>query len=60
MKKILAVVALSPLSAFAALPVSVTAAITDAQADGETLGYAMLVMAIIVGLVFWLKRKGSN
>jgi len=60
MKKLFAVVALTPLSAFAALPASVTSAITDAQADGETLGYAMLVMAIIVGLVFWLKRKGSN
>lgn len=54
------VVGFSPVYAFAALPASVQTAITAAQDDGETLGYALLVMAIVVGLVFWLKRKGSN
>lgn len=45
------------VQAFAALPASVTTAISDAQADGQTLGYAYLVMAVVVGVIFWLKRK---
>lgn len=48
------------VQAYAALPTSVTTAITDAQADGLALGYALLAMAIIVGLVFWLKSKGGR
>jgi len=54
------VVSLSPLSVFAAIPTTVTTAISAAQADGETLGYALLVMAIVVALVFWLKSKGGR
>lgn len=41
----------------AALPPAVTAAISDAQSDGQSLGYAFLVMAVVVGVIFWLKRK---
>lgn len=51
---------LTSFSALAAIPASVTTAITDAQADGTTLGYALLAMAIIVSLVFWLKSKGGR
>jgi len=45
------------IPAYAALPAGVTAAITEAQTDGETLGYAYLSMAVVVGVIFWLKRK---
>jgi hypothetical protein len=51
---------LASVQAFAAIPATVTTAIDGAQADGETLGYALMVMAIVVGLVFWLKSKGGR
>lgn len=59
MKKIALVSTLGLVSvqAYAALPPAVTTAISDAQADGQTLGYAFLVMAVVVGVIFWLKRK---
>lgn len=44
-------------AAQAALPAGVTDAITAAQADGVTLGGALLAMAVTVGVIFWLKRK---
>ena len=43
--------------AYAAIPVAVQTAIDGAQADGISLGYSMLGMAVAVGVVFWLKRK---
>lgn len=46
-------------SAMAALPTEVTTAITTAQADGSELGYALLGMAVVVGVIFWLKRKAG-
>lgn len=44
-----AVVAVAPLSAFAAVPTAVTTAITDAGADAATVAAAVLV--VIVGLL---------
>lgn len=63
-KKIAALV-LAPLalmlgfvqSVFAALPADVAAAIATAKTDGQELGYALLGMAVVVGVIFWLKRK---
>jgi hypothetical protein len=51
---------LTVTQAYAALPTTVQTAIDGAQADGETLGYALLVMAITVGLVFYLKGKAGR
>jgi hypothetical protein len=44
-------------SAMAALPADVTAAVAAAKTDGTELGYALLGMAVVVGVIFWLKRK---
>lgn len=44
-------------AANAALPADVTAAVTAAKTDGTELGYALLGMAVVVGVIFWLKRK---
>jgi hypothetical protein len=43
--------------AYAALPTAVTGAITTATEDGTELGYSLLGMAVVVGVIFWLKRK---
>jgi hypothetical protein len=48
---------LTAQSAMAALPADVTAAVTAAKTDGTELGYALLGMAVVVGVIFWLKRK---
>jgi hypothetical protein len=48
---------LTAQSAMAALPAGVTSAIDGAKADGTELGYALLGMAVVVGVIFWLKRK---
>lgn len=52
-------VALAPMSAFAALPAGVTTAITDATSDGSDLAWALLGLAVAVGVLFWLKRKAG-
>jgi hypothetical protein len=44
-------------SSYAELPAGVTSAVSEAQADGVTLGGLMLGMAVAVGVIFWLKRK---
>jgi hypothetical protein len=44
-------------SAFAALPSGVADAVATATADGVELGGLLLGMAVIVGVIFWLKRK---
>jgi len=54
-----ALVALAPMSAFAALPADVTSAIGDATADGSSLAWALLGLAVAVGVLFWLKRKAG-
>ena len=50
---------LTTVSAFAALPAGVTDAITAATADGKDLAFALLGLAVAVGVVFWLKRKAG-
>jgi len=57
MKKLVAVLSLSPLSAFAAVPASVTTALSDAQTDGVTIATAVFV-AIVAMFAFKLMRKG--
>lgn len=52
-------VAMAPVSAFAAVPVAVTTAITDATADGSTIAFALLTFAIAVGVILYLKRKAG-
>jgi len=44
-------------SAAAALPEEIGTAVATAQADGQELGYLLLGMAVVVGVIFWLKRK---
>lgn len=44
-------------SAAAALPTEIGTAVATAQADGQELGYLLLGMAVVVGVIFWLKRK---
>lgn len=58
MKKLVGfLVAVSPLSAFAAVPAEVTTALTDAQTDGVTIATAVFV-AIVSMYAFKLMRKG--
>lgn len=56
-KKIAILSLLTPFSVFAALPPTVSSAISSAQADGIELGGLMLALAVAVGVIFWLKRK---
>lgn len=49
-------IALSPLSAFAAVPAAVTTAITDMQADGVTVATGFLVASIVVAAFLFMKR----
>ncbi|HEY9746564.1 MAG TPA: major capsid protein [Oculatellaceae cyanobacterium] len=46
-------------SAAAALPTEIGTAIQTAQADGQELGYLLLGMAVVVGVIFWLKRRAG-
>ncbi len=64
MKKVLAYI-IAPFAALmgfvnqalAALPTEIGTAVATAQADGQELGYLLLGMAVVVGVIFWLKRK---
>jgi len=56
-RKILAVAALSPFSAFAAVPASVTDAITAAGTDAGVIGAAVLV--VVVGLLAYKYMRGQ-
>jgi len=53
------VVAISPLSAFAALPPGVQDAIDTGTADGKTIAYALLVFAVTIGVIMYLKRRAG-
>lgn len=57
MKKIAgAVVAVAPLSAFAAVPADVTTALTDMKADGLTVAAVVLVAIIAIAAVKFIRR----
>lgn len=57
LKKISGVlVSLAPISAFAAVPASVTTAISDMQSDALTVATAFLVAAIVVIAFLFMKR----
>lgn len=58
LKKIGSVVALAPLSAFAAVPTEVTTALGDMKTDGLTVAAAFLV-AVIAIAAFKLMRQGK-
>jgi hypothetical protein len=47
------------VNSFAAVPATVTTAITDATADGQDLGWKLAALAVAVGVVFYLKRKAG-
>lgn len=57
MKKIAgSVVAVAPLSAFAAVPADVTTALTDMKADGLTVAAVVLVAIIAIAAVKFIRR----
>lgn len=45
-----------PAVSFAALPVGVSTAITDAQADVTEAGGLILIVAAVIAGVFWVRR----
>lgn len=47
-------------NAMAAVPAEVTTAITDGMADGKTIAYALLGLAITIGVIMFIKRKMSS
>lgn len=51
-----AVVALAPLSAFAAVPTEVSTALTDAKADALTVAGLALVIVIAIAAFKYMKR----
>lgn len=53
------VVALAPLSAFAAVPADVTAAMSSMQADGIAVATVFLVASIAI-IAFLFMRKGAR
>ena len=55
---LMATVATMP--AHAAVDAAVTAAITEGTADGKAVAGALLVMAILIGIVVFIKRKASS
>ncbi len=57
-KKIAGVaVSIAPLSAFAAVPVAVSTAITDAGADAATVAGLVLVAVLALLAFHWMRRE---
>lgn len=50
------VVAVAPLSAFAAIPANVTTALTDMAADSLTVAGAFLAAAIVLAAYMFMRR----
>lgn len=46
-------------SAYAAVPATVTDAIDGAITDGSSLAWALVGLAVVVGVIFFLKRKAG-
>lgn len=63
LKKIAGVVvsalALSSIQALAAVPAGVTDAIDTGTSDGQTIAYALLVFAVTIGVIMYLKRRAG-
>lgn len=62
LKKIAGVVvavAAAPMSVYAAVPSGVTDAIDTGTADGQTIAYALLVFAVTIGVIMYLKRRAG-
>lgn len=63
MKKLVAALSTAALvmstNAMAVVDPAITAAITDGTADGKVIAGALLVFAIAVGVVLYIKRKAG-
>lgn len=63
MKKLVAALSAAALvlstNVMAAVDPAITTAITDGTADGKTIAGALLVFAIAVGVVLYIKRKAG-
>lgn len=60
LKKVAGVlVAVSPAAAYAAVPATVTDAIDGAITDGSSLAWALVGLSVVVGVIFFLKRKAG-
>lgn len=54
-----AAVTLFSANVMAAVDPAITTAITDGTADGKTIASALLVFAVAVGVVMYIKRKAG-
>lgn len=45
--------------ALAAIPADVTTAIDGAKTDGSSLAWSLVGLAVVVGVIFFLKRKAG-
>lgn len=45
--------------AYAAIPADVTTAIDGAKTDGSSLAWSLVGLAVVVGVIFFLKRKAG-
>jgi len=55
----LAMIGFTSLTALAAVPEGVTSAIDTGTADGQTIAYALLVFAVTIGVIMYLKRRAG-
>lgn len=56
---IAAAFAFTSLQALAAVPAGVTDAIDTGTTDGQTIAYALLVFAVTIGVIMYLKRRAG-
>lgn len=54
-----AVIALAPLSAFAAVPADVATALTEMKADTMSVAGAFVVLAILVAALMWMRKPAK-
>jgi hypothetical protein len=54
-----AVVAVAPLSAFAAVPADVTTALADMKTDTLAVATAFVVLAVVVAAFMWMRKPAK-
>lgn len=54
-----AVLGMTAMNAWAVVPAEVQTEIDTGTADGKTIAYSLLVFAIAVGVIMFIKRKAS-
>lgn len=54
-----AVIAVAPLSAFAAVPAEVTTALADMKTDTLVVATAFVVLAIVVAAFMWMRKPAK-